>query len=175
MGADVQQAVSLGRTHSADREHGKPGSDAGGRDRIRADRAAARVGRGGIHGAQKKPARPAPVELGRLCGRVYRPAEEQLPARRFGCVGTPGGTSRNGQRLRNPKRVLPELRTPGPDRERHIDPVVDDDQRPKLRRLAQAVSDDWDPNEPPEPAHVFKRIADAGFRLPVGSWFVGGI
>ena len=36
----------------------------------------------------------------------------------------------------------------------------------KLRRLAEAVSDDWDPDHPPEPAHVIARIAKAGFRLP---------
>ncbi len=36
----------------------------------------------------------------------------------------------------------------------------------KLRRIADAVSDDWDPSEPPEPADVIGCIADAGFRLP---------
>ncbi len=36
----------------------------------------------------------------------------------------------------------------------------------KLRRIAEAVSNDWDPSEPPEPADVIGRIADAGFRLP---------
>ncbi len=36
----------------------------------------------------------------------------------------------------------------------------------KLRRIAEAVSDDWDPSEPPEPADVIERIAKAGFRLP---------
>ena len=36
----------------------------------------------------------------------------------------------------------------------------------KLRRIAEAVSDDWDPSEPPEPAGVIARIAKAGFRLP---------
>ena len=35
----------------------------------------------------------------------------------------------------------------------------------KLRRIAEAVSDEWDPSEPPEPADVIGRIADAGFRL----------
>ena len=35
----------------------------------------------------------------------------------------------------------------------------------KLRRLATAVSDDWDPSDPPEPPQVIKRVADAGFRL----------
>ena len=36
----------------------------------------------------------------------------------------------------------------------------------KLRRIAEAVSDDWDPTEPPEPADVIERVAKAGFRLP---------
>ena len=36
----------------------------------------------------------------------------------------------------------------------------------KLRRIAEAVSDDWDPSEPPEPADVIERVAKAGFRLP---------
>ena len=36
----------------------------------------------------------------------------------------------------------------------------------KLRRIAESVADDWDPSEPPEPADVIRRIADAGFRLP---------
>ena len=36
----------------------------------------------------------------------------------------------------------------------------------KLRRIAEAVSDDWDPSEPPDPGEVIGRIADAGFRLP---------
>ena len=36
----------------------------------------------------------------------------------------------------------------------------------KLRRIAEAVSDQWDPDLPPEPADVIGRIADAGFRLP---------
>ena len=35
----------------------------------------------------------------------------------------------------------------------------------KLRRLAQAVSDDWDPDQPPEPHDVIQRVAKAGFRL----------
>ena len=35
----------------------------------------------------------------------------------------------------------------------------------KLRRIAEAVSDQWDPDHPPEPADVIGRIADAGFRL----------
>ena len=36
----------------------------------------------------------------------------------------------------------------------------------KLRRIADAVADDWDPAEPPEPSDVIQRIAKAGFRLP---------
>ena len=36
----------------------------------------------------------------------------------------------------------------------------------KLRRIADAVSDEWDPSEPPEHADVIRRVADAGFRLP---------
>ena len=36
----------------------------------------------------------------------------------------------------------------------------------KLRRIAEAVSDEWDPSEPPAPADVIGRIAKAGFRLP---------
>ena len=35
----------------------------------------------------------------------------------------------------------------------------------KLRRVAQTVSDRWDPSDPPEPGDVIARIADAGFRL----------
>ena len=35
----------------------------------------------------------------------------------------------------------------------------------QIRRLANAVADDWDPTDPPEPPHVIKRVADAGFRL----------
>ena len=36
----------------------------------------------------------------------------------------------------------------------------------KLRRVAEAVSDDWNPDQPPEPADVIARIVRAGFRLP---------
>ena len=36
----------------------------------------------------------------------------------------------------------------------------------KLRRIAEAVSDEWDPSAPPAPADVIGRIAKAGFRLP---------
>ena len=35
----------------------------------------------------------------------------------------------------------------------------------KLRRIAEAVSDEWDPSEPPEPHDVVQRVAKAGFRL----------
>ena len=36
----------------------------------------------------------------------------------------------------------------------------------RLRRIAESVSEDWDPDQPPEPADVITRIAKAGFRLP---------
>ena len=36
----------------------------------------------------------------------------------------------------------------------------------KARRIAEAVADDWKPSQPPDPSHVVKRFADAGFRLP---------
>ena len=36
----------------------------------------------------------------------------------------------------------------------------------KLRRIAESVSDNWDPDQPPEPADVIARVAKAGFRLP---------
>ena len=36
----------------------------------------------------------------------------------------------------------------------------------KLRRVAEAVADDWNPDQPPEPADVIQRIVRAGFRLP---------
>ncbi len=35
----------------------------------------------------------------------------------------------------------------------------------KLRRIAESVSNDWDPDQPPEPADVIDRIAKAGFCL----------
>ena len=35
----------------------------------------------------------------------------------------------------------------------------------KLRRIAQAVADNWIPSEPTDPARVIKRIVNAGFRL----------
>ena len=35
----------------------------------------------------------------------------------------------------------------------------------KLRRIAEAVADHWTPDQPPEPADVVQRIADAGFIL----------
>ena len=36
----------------------------------------------------------------------------------------------------------------------------------KLRRIAEAVADNWNPDQPPEPADVIARVAKAGFRLP---------
>ena len=36
----------------------------------------------------------------------------------------------------------------------------------KLRRIAESVSDNWDSDQPPEPADVIARVAKAGFRLP---------
>ena len=36
----------------------------------------------------------------------------------------------------------------------------------KLRRIAESVSDEWDPAEPPEPATVIGRVVNAGFHLP---------
>ena len=36
----------------------------------------------------------------------------------------------------------------------------------KTRRIAEAVANDWNPDEPPEPHDVIQRIARAGFRLP---------
>ena len=36
----------------------------------------------------------------------------------------------------------------------------------KLRRIAEAVADDWTPDQPPEPSDIIERIAKAGFRLP---------
>ena len=36
----------------------------------------------------------------------------------------------------------------------------------KLRRTAQAVANDWDPSEPPEPSAVIQRFVKAGCRLP---------
>ena len=35
----------------------------------------------------------------------------------------------------------------------------------KLRRIAQAVANDWTPSAPLEPSHVIQRIVKAGFRL----------
>ena len=35
----------------------------------------------------------------------------------------------------------------------------------KLRRVAEAVSNDWDPSEPPEPADVIQRFVQAGSLL----------
>ena len=36
----------------------------------------------------------------------------------------------------------------------------------KLRRIAEAVADDWDPDQPPEPSAVIQRFVKAGCRLP---------
>ncbi len=36
----------------------------------------------------------------------------------------------------------------------------------KLRRIAEAVADDWTPSDPPEPSDVIQRIVKTGFRLP---------
>ena len=36
----------------------------------------------------------------------------------------------------------------------------------KLRRVAQAVSNDWDPDQPPEPHDVIQRFVKAGSLLP---------
>ena len=36
----------------------------------------------------------------------------------------------------------------------------------KLRRIAEAVSNDWDPDQPPEPVDVIERFVKAGCRLP---------
>ena len=36
----------------------------------------------------------------------------------------------------------------------------------KLLRIAESVSDEWDPSKPPEPAAVIARVANAGFHLP---------
>ena len=35
----------------------------------------------------------------------------------------------------------------------------------KLRRIAESVADDWDPDQPSEPADVIQRVVKAGFRL----------
>ena len=36
----------------------------------------------------------------------------------------------------------------------------------KLRRIAESVSNEWDPSDPPEPAAVIGRVINAGFHLP---------
>ena len=35
----------------------------------------------------------------------------------------------------------------------------------KLRRIAESVANAWNSDDPPEPADVIRRVADAGFRL----------
>ena len=35
----------------------------------------------------------------------------------------------------------------------------------KLRPIAEAAADNWDPDNPPEPADVIQRVVKAGFRL----------
>ena len=35
----------------------------------------------------------------------------------------------------------------------------------KLRRIAESVADNWNPDDPPEPDDVIQRVARAGFRL----------
>ena len=35
----------------------------------------------------------------------------------------------------------------------------------KLRRIAEAVADNWDTDNPPEPADVIRRVVKAGFQL----------
>ena len=35
----------------------------------------------------------------------------------------------------------------------------------KLRRTVEPIAQQWDPKDPPEPNHVIRRIADAGFPL----------
>ena len=35
----------------------------------------------------------------------------------------------------------------------------------RLRRIAEAIANDWDLDEPPEPHDVIQQIAKAGFRL----------
>ena len=36
----------------------------------------------------------------------------------------------------------------------------------KLLRIAESVSNEWDPSDPPEPNTVIASVANAGFRLP---------
>ena len=36
----------------------------------------------------------------------------------------------------------------------------------QLRRIADSVTEDWTPSDPPEPSDVIQRIVKAGFRLP---------
>ena len=36
----------------------------------------------------------------------------------------------------------------------------------ELQEIAESISDEWSPSEPPEPGHVIRRVANAGFLLP---------
>ena len=36
----------------------------------------------------------------------------------------------------------------------------------ELRRVAEAIAEEWTPDQPPEPTEVIHRIVRAGFRLP---------
>ena len=36
----------------------------------------------------------------------------------------------------------------------------------KLRRIAEAVADDWTPSDPPNPQHVIRRFVKAGSGCP---------
>ena len=36
----------------------------------------------------------------------------------------------------------------------------------ELQEIAESVSNEWDPSEPPEPGHVIARVVNGGFRLP---------
>ena len=41
----------------------------------------------------------------------------------------------------------------------------------KLRRIAEAVANDWDPAVPPEPSDIIQRIVKVVFRLPTFARF----
>ena len=36
----------------------------------------------------------------------------------------------------------------------------------RMRRIAEAVAEEWTPDQPPEPADVIHRISKAGLRMP---------